>query len=97
MFWFATGLACGDFRGFVVSANGGIDGDLDLDCCCEPAALLGDLDDDACSEEEAPVAKADGGATCRGLWCSADLKGPMSNCDGSTRFAMPAVLPESEF
>ena len=66
---------------------------------CEPAAALGvtdsydlDLDEEARSEEEQP-AKADGGATCRGLRCSADLNGPISYCVGSLRFAMPAVVP----
>ena len=54
--WFATGLACGDFRGRCVSASGGIEGDRDrvsrdsASCgivgdrdrdCCEPAAALG--------------------------------------------------------
>ena len=114
LFWFATGLACGDFSDFV-SAIGGIDGDRDrgvstdsarngivgdrdLDFC-EPAAALAvtvsydfDFDDEARSEEQ-PDAKASGGATCRGLCLSADLKGPVSYCALSLRFAMPAGMP----
>ena len=43
-----------------------MDGDRDRDVA-EPAVRLGDRDDDACSDEVAPVAKADGGAACRGL------------------------------
>ena len=80
------------------SARFGIVGDRDLDCC-EPAAALAvtvsyDLDfgDEARSEEQ-PDAKASGGATCRGLCLSADLKGPVSYMVESLRFAMPAVMP----
>ena len=33
-----------------------------------------DSDNEAGSDDEQPVAKADGGATCRGLYLSAELK-----------------------
>ena len=92
MFWFAAGLACGFGSGdadlvFGDSASGGMDGDRDLVGVTVSYDL--DFDDEAGSDDEQPMAKADGGATCRGLYLSADLKlVTIVNWFGSLRSAL---------